>query len=86
MNYSLIENNINQNEINNQNISYENIILKKINKKHNLLFHQFYKTVSLEKEKIDSLENSENWDKLKKIGNPYELIYTTYNKNVKMIV
>ena len=84
MNYSLIENNINQNEINiNQNISYENIILKKINKKNNLLFHYFYKTVSLEKEKIDSLENSENWDKLKKIGNPYELIYTTYNKKRK---
>ena len=83
MNFSLIENNINENENNNQNISYDKIILKKINKNNNLLFHKFYKTVSLEKEKIDNLENNENWDKLKKIGNPYELIYTTYNKKRK---
>ena len=32
-----------------------------------------------EKNKIDILKNS-SWNKMKKIGNPYELIYTTYNK------
>ena len=44
---------------------------------------KYYEIVSNEKEKIDKLENSENWDKMKKIGNPYELIYTTYNKKRK---
>ena len=54
-----------------------------IKKDKNILFHKYYKIVSSEKEKIDKLENNENWDKMKKIGNPYELIYTTYNKKRK---
>jgi len=54
-----------------------------ISKDKNMLFKKFYKIISLEKEKIDLLENSENWDKMKKIGNPYELIFTTYNKKRK---
>jgi hypothetical protein len=54
-----------------------------ISKDKNLLFKKFYKNISIEKEKIDLLENSENWDKMKKIGNPYELIFTTYNKKRK---
>jgi 23S rRNA U2552 (ribose-2'-O)-methylase RlmE/FtsJ len=54
-----------------------------IEKEKNLLFKKYYKNVSIEKEKIDQLENSENWDKMKKIGNPYELIYTNYNKKRK---
>lgn len=54
-----------------------------IKKDKNILFHKYYKIVSFEKEKIDKLENNENWDKMKKIGNPYELIYTTYNKKRK---
>jgi 23S rRNA U2552 (ribose-2'-O)-methylase RlmE/FtsJ len=61
----------------------ENIDLKIINKNNNLLFKKYYEIVSSEKEKIDKLENSDNWDKMKKIGNPYELIYTTYNKKRK---
>ena len=40
-------------------------------------------SANIKKEKIDEIENSENWDKMKKIGNPYELIYTTYNKKRK---
>ena len=59
------------------------IKLKIVNKECNIIFKKYYKIVSTEKEKIDKLENSENWDKMKKIGNPYELIYTTYNKKRK---
>jgi cap1 methyltransferase len=50
---------------------------------NNLLYKKFYDKLKIEKEKIDKLENNENWDKMKKIGNPYELIYTTYNKKRK---
>jgi len=60
-----------------------NIKLSKITKTRNILFKKYYDIVSNEKEKIDFLENSENWDKMKKIGNPFELIYTTYNKKRK---
>jgi len=60
-----------------------NIDVEIINRDKNILFKKYYKTVSFEKEKIDKLENTENWDKMKKIGNPYELIYTTYNKKRK---
>ena len=73
-------------EIDNNNIlenDIKNITLNIIKKDKNILFKKFYKIVSAEKEKIDEIENSENWDKMKKIGNPYELIYTTYNKKRK---
>ena len=72
---------IDDNEINSK---IENkISIISINKDKNLLFKKYYKIVSNSKEKIDNLENSDNWDKMKKIGNPYELIYTTYNKKRK---
>ena len=61
----------------------KNIIIDNIKKNNNLLFKQYYQYVKCEKEKIDSLENTEVWDKMKKIGNPYELIYTSYNKKRK---
>lgn len=65
-------------------INFDNDIeIDVIKKDKNILFKKYYKIVSNEKEKIDKLENSENWDKMKKIGNPYELIYTTYNKKRK---
>ena len=73
-------------EIDNNNIlenDIKNITLNIIKNDKNILFKKFYKIVSAEKEKIDEIENSENWDKMKKIGNPYELIYTTYNKKRK---
>ena len=82
MNFYLeIENNINNNNNNNENI--KNIKLNVLEKNKNLLFKKYYKIVSQEKEKIDQLENTESWDKMKKIGNPFELIYTTYNKKRK---
>ena len=70
-------------EINDTFISDINIKIDVIKKEKNILFKKYYKIVSEEKEKIDKLEYSENWDKMKKIGNPYELIYTTYNKKRK---
>jgi 23S rRNA U2552 (ribose-2'-O)-methylase RlmE/FtsJ len=68
-------------DINNKII--ENITIDIINKEKNILFKKYYKIISNEKEKIDKLENTDNWDKMKKIGNPYELIYTTYTKKRK---
>ena len=65
------------------NIHDNDIKFALIKKDKNLLFKEYYKKVSHEKEEIDKLENLENWDKMKKIGNPYELIYTTYNKKRK---
>jgi len=61
----------------------DNIQIEIINKDKNILFKKYYEIVSSEKAKIDKLENNENWDKMKKIGNPYELIYTSYNKKRK---
>ena len=77
MNFYLeIDNNINNEIINNIDIDI-------MSKEKNILFKKFYKIISFEKEKIDKLENTDNWDKMKKIGNPYELIYTTYTKKRK---
>ena len=63
--------------------NYENVGFKIIKKNNNFIFKKFYETIKAQKEKIDILKNTENWDKMKKIGNPYELIYTTYNKKKK---
>ena len=70
-------------KIDKANIFDDNLDISTIDKDKNILFKKFYKIVSLEKERIDKLENTESWDKMKKIGNPYELIYTTYNKKRK---
>lgn len=70
-------------ESNNIDDIIKNIQIDTIKKEKNILFNKYYKIVSYEKERIDKLENTENWDKMKKIGNPYELIYTTYNKKRK---
>ena len=70
-------------ESNNVNNIIKSLKIDVLRKDKNILFNKYYKIVSTEKEKIDKLENNENWDKMKKIGNPYELIYTTYNKKRK---
>ena len=54
--------------------------LVQVNQKRNLLFKIYYNKISKKKEEIDDEEISKHWDKMKKIGNPYELIYTSYNK------
>ena len=67
----------------NQDIIVPNIELKIVKKTSNILFKKDYQKLKNEKEKIDALNNVEDWDRMKKIGNPYELIYTTYNKKKK---
>jgi len=62
---------------------YDTLSIQKIKKNNNLLFKLQHLYLSQEKEKIDSLENTKYWDKMKKIGNPYELIYTSCHKNKK---
>ena len=63
------------------NINKIDIYILLLNK--NILYKKYYDIALVEKEKIDKLENNDNWDKMKKIGNPFELIYTTYNKKRK---
>jgi len=57
--------------------------LVQVNQKRNLLFKIYYNKISKKKEEIDDEEISKHWDKMKKIGNSYELIYTSYNKKGK---
>jgi len=68
------------NGIDNINFQFE---LKVIPIKKNNIFIKFNDLIRSKKEEIDKLENVDNWDKMKKIGNPYELIYTSYNKKRK---
>lgn len=70
-------------ENNNNNLNILNISFNKIEKRKILIFKRYYEDITFEKEKIDKLENSHEWDKIKKIGNPYELIYTSFNKKKK---
>ncbi len=59
------------------------IELKKEKKTKTLIFRDFYEDLCKEKEKIDTLESGNEWDRIKKIGNPYELIYTSNNNKRK---
>jgi 23S rRNA U2552 (ribose-2'-O)-methylase RlmE/FtsJ len=74
---------INKKEDINEDIKIENIELKWKDKKQSLLYKKFYEDISNEKEQINKLNNNEIWDKMKKVGNPYELIYTTYHRKRK---
>lgn len=56
---------------------------KKIEKNQLLILKSYYEEICKEKEKIDQLENGNEWDRIKKIGNPFELIYTSYHKKKK---
>jgi 23S rRNA U2552 (ribose-2'-O)-methylase RlmE/FtsJ len=64
-------------------ISPNELRLKIIDSSKNFIFIQNNQLIRQKKEEIDKLENIDNWDKMKKIGNPYELIYTSYNKKRK---
>jgi len=65
------------------NFNVNDIVINKINTKNITIFPVYRDDIKNKKEEIDKLEDSEIWDKMKKIGNPYELIYTTYNKKRK---
>ncbi len=64
-------------------VKIENIQLEWKDKSQSLLFKNYYNEISKKKTEIDNLENNEIWDKMKKIGNPYELVYTTYHRKKK---
>ena len=44
-----------------------------------IIYPIFYKDLNQIKNKID--ENNIEWDKMKKVSNPYELIYTSHQKD-----
>jgi 23S rRNA U2552 (ribose-2'-O)-methylase RlmE/FtsJ len=48
-----------------------------------IIFKKYHEIISNKKKEIDDVEVVKYWDKMKKIGNPFELIYTSYNKKRK---
>ncbi len=58
----------------------ENLQWEVKQKNNVLIFRKYYEDICHEKEKIDKLEDDQEWDRIKKIGNPFELIYTSFHK------
>lgn len=61
-------------------LNWDNINLNMISKKRCFIFNSFNTKLSEKKNIIDSKNYNLEWDKMKKIANPFELIYTTYSK------
>ena len=61
-------------------LNWNNINLNMISKKKCFIFNNFNTKLSEKKNIIDSENYNLDWDKMKKIANPFELIYTTYSK------
>jgi len=59
------------------------IELETISKNNIIIFKKYNDIISNKKKEIDNENIQKYWDKMKKIGNPYELIYTSYNKKRK---
>lgn len=64
--------------MNNKIIELESVTKNKI-----IIFKNSNNLISDKKKEIDNEEIQKYWDKMKKIGNPFELIYTSYNKKRK---
>lgn len=47
-----------------------------------ILFHELNQEISVKKKEIDECDNNK-WDKMKKLMNPFELVYTTSSKKYK---
>ena len=78
--------NITKNQTNHENNSNQLnqiIELKTISKNNIIIFKKYNDIISNKKKEIDNENIQKYWDKMKKIGNPYELIYTSYNKKRK---
>jgi cap1 methyltransferase len=58
----------------------ENLQWELKQKNNVLIYRKYYEDICHEKEKIDKLEDDQEWDRIKKIGNPFELIYTSFHK------
>ena len=72
-----------KNNPNHENEINELIELQTISKNNVIIFKKFNDLISNKKKEIDNENIQKYWDKMKKIGNPYELIYTSYNKKRK---
>ena len=59
------------------------IEIENINQNKIIIFKNNNNLISEKKKEIDNKEIQKYWDKMKKIGNPFELIYTSYNKKRK---
>ena len=66
-----------------KNNNIDDVILDVVDKNKIILFKLVNDKISRKKKEIDDEEIQKYWDKMKKIGNPYELIYTSYNKKRK---
>lgn len=73
----------NMNHVNNSNQINQIIKLETISKNNIVIFKKYNDIISNKKKEIDNENIQKYWDKMKKIGNPYELIYTSYNKKRK---
>jgi len=72
---------LNENKNNKNNT--DNIDLDYCDKNKIVIFKKYNKILSDKKIEIDDEDIQKYWDKMKKIGNPNELIYTSYNKKRK---
>ena len=68
---------------NKKKIDFSKIKIVKRQDKKTIIFKKYHETICKEKSKIDELQNISEWDKMKKIANPYELVYTSYNNKRK---
>lgn len=70
-------------EIDKINLNNLEITLDYEEKNKCMIFRKYYDTISIEKKKIDDINYNKKWDKIKKIGNPYELVYTSLTNKRK---
>ena len=61
----------------------KNIEIENVNQNKIIIFKNNNNLISEKKKEIDNENIQKYWDKMKKIGNPYELIFTSYNKKRK---
>ena len=64
----------------NSSIDWKRLGIKLLSKKKCFIFKNFNQKISDMKSLIDTDIFNSKWDKMKKIANPYEMVYTTFNK------
>ena len=66
-----------------KNADLTNLEIKDIPRSKSFLFSNINRLISEKKAEIDLLDEGCKWDKMKKLANPYELVYTNHNKKKK---
>ena len=69
-----------------KNINWDKLNLKLLNKNKCIIFKKYNNIISEKKSLIDTPFYNSKWDKMKKNANPYELIYTTFNKKKRKVI